>query len=153
MSRLYVQSPVVHKPSIKLREITRDELRAIFNDNWNWKKLKLTDNYYYLPEKWEDWDKVFQYLMPKLPTYKPDKVDCENFGQFISVMAAIELDVTVCGNAEGYANVQGLGMKRHGWTVFPHGKYLFQVESQLKSGYTLMDIDNPLYVPDEIVVG
>jgi len=152
MSNLRLQQPVVHKPSVQLREVTCQELRKVL-ETWSWKKLKMTDRYYFIPIIWKDWDKIFQYLLPLLPKYAPDKFDCENFAGYLRVMAAKEFGVNVVGDAEGYANVRGIGMESHGWTVFTDGVGLYQVESGKLTGSSIMDIDDPLYIPDELVIG
>jgi len=152
VSRFQLQQPIVHKPSISLKEVYRQELRPVL-EAWSWKKLKMTDSWYFIPTVWRDWDKIFQYLFPLLPKYVPDKFDCENFAGYLRVMAAKELGVNVMGDAEGWADV-GRGYKeRHGWTVFTDGEGLYQVESQKLIGLDIMDIDDPLYVPDELVIG
>jgi len=153
MSSFKLQQPIVHKPSIQLKEVTSQELRQVL-ETWTWQKLKMTDNFYFIPTLWEDWDKIFQYLFPLLPKYAPDKFDCENFAGYLRVMAAKEFGVNVVGDAEGYADFQdGKGPQRHGWTVFTDGQGLYQVESQKLIGSSIMDIGDPLYVPDELVMG
>jgi len=152
MSNFRLQQPWVHKPSIRLREATSQELRQVL-EAWSWQKLKMTDGRYFVPTVWEDWDKIFQYLFPLLPKYVPDRFDCENFAGYLRVMAAKEFGVNVVGDAEGWANVKGIGMERHGWTVFTDGEGLYQVESQKLIGSSIMNIDDPLYVPDELVIG
>ena len=152
MSNFRLQQPWVHKPSISLKEVSSQELRHVLGA-WPWKKLKMTDSRYFIPTLWEDWDKIFQYLFPLLPKYALDKFDCENFAGYLRVMAAKEFGVNVMGDAEGWADVRSLGMERHGWTVFTDGEGLYQVESQKLIGNSIMDIDDPLYVPDELVIG
>ena len=152
MSNFRLQQPWVHKPNISLKEVSAQELRQVL-EAWSWKKLKMTDGRYFIPTLWEDWDKIFQYLFPLLPKYVSDKFDCENFAGYLRVMAAKEFGVNVMGDAEGYADVRGIGMERHGWTVFTDGEGLYQVESQKLIGSSIMDIDDPLYVPDELVIG
>ena len=153
MSTFKVQNPVVHLPSISLHQLTREVLETLLVKNWEWHKLKLTDNLYFVPP-WEDWDKIFQYEMKSLPKYVPEKFDCEQFGGWLRIMVAKDFGVNVCGDAEGYVDFQdGKGKQRHGWTVFTEGEGLYQVESQMATGYHIMDIDNPFYIPDELVMG
>lgn len=132
--------------------VSRPELRRFLQAEWPWKKLKLTDYWYYYPS-FEDWDKVFQHLLRRLPKYVPDKFDCENYAGYLRVMAAKEFGINTCGDAEGNADL-GKGYKeRHGWTVFTDMQDLYQLESQKATGYTFMDISNSLYIPDELVIG
>jgi hypothetical protein len=154
MSTFQVQSPIVHKPSIKLFEISAQQIRSIIESQpIVWRKIKLTDNNYFYVS-WEDWDKVFQYLMKELPAYVPEKFDCENFAGYLRVMAAKEFGINTCGDGEGFVDFQDdRGWLRHGWTVFTEGTGLYQVESQMANGYSIMDIDSDYYKPDEIVIG
>lgn len=153
MSKVKVDA--VHVPTVKTTRISAADLHEIMSARWQWKKLKLTDHWYYVPS-FEDWDTVFQHLLARIPKYVPDKFDCENFAGFLRVMACKEFGINTCGDAEGNADLGRGYLQRHGWTVFPSledGGHLFQLESQRKTGYFFKDIDDPTYVPDEIVIG
>ena len=113
-----------------------------------WTRVKLADYYFYCPS-FDGWRKVIDYLMPKLPKYYLDKFDCENFAGWFRHKAAEVFRINTFAEVEGYADL-GEGMERHGWGVFTDGKYFYQMETQTG---VIMDIDDLLYVPDEIVMG
>lgn len=152
MSQIQWQSPVEHKPAIKLAKISGVEYRAKLQEAWNWKNIDLDDGWYFFPEQWEDWDKMFQYVQKNLPKYVPEQFDCDNFAFYVSVMVSKEFGCNTCNVVEGDADV-GRGYKeRHKWNVFYHQGAFYQLESQK---YTppdrIADLDDPDYIPDEII--
>lgn len=93
-----------HLPSIQTKQISVSELRLKLSNLWDWKKLKLTDNYYFYPS-WEDWDKVFLYVMAKLPKYVPNKFDCEVAPDLAYAMGLFFADGT-CGSGWSICNTK-----------------------------------------------
>lgn len=129
--------------------ISRDEMRLrITALPIRWRKIKLTDFHYYA-STWDDWRKIIEYELPRIPKYYVDKFDCENFAGWFRHQIAIDFEINTFAEVEGYANL-GKGMERHGWGLFTDGKHFFQVEPQTG---VIMDIDDHDYIPDEIVMG
>lgn len=115
-----------------------------------WKRIKLTDHYFYVP-CWDGWRKAIEYEMPRIPKYYTDKFDCENFAGWFRHKIAEDFGINTYAEVEGYADMgDGRGPQRHGWGFFTDGSYFYQVETQ---NCVIMDIDDPLYRPDEIVMG
>ena len=151
MSEVKWRSPVEHKPTIKLNKISSSEYRVRLQQAWNWKEIDLDDGWYFYP-RWEDWDKIFQYVLKNLPGYVPDAFDCDNFAFYVSVMVSKEFGGNTCNVVEGDADV-GRGYKeRHKWNVFFDGDSFYQLESQK---YTppnqIADLDDADYIPEEII--
>ncbi len=150
MSKFSLQSPVIHMPNIRLKGISGPDYKGLLLAAWNWKNIDLDDSWYYFPE-WADWDKIFQYVQKNLPKYVPDKFDCDNFAFYVSVMVAKEFGCNTCNVVEGYIDVNGV-MKRHKWNVFFDGDSFYQLESQKYTPPNMIaDLDDPGYVPDEII--
>jgi len=142
---------VVHKPVLGPEEVLSlfamdARLRYLPVE---WKRIKLTDQLFYCPS-FDGCRKAIEYLMPKRPKYLEHKFDCENMSGWLRHKVADVFQVNNFAEVEGYADCRGLGMERHGWTVFTEGIYFYQLETQTG---VVMDIDDPLYVPDEIVMG
>lgn len=115
-----------------------------------WDKVKLTDNNFFCPS-FEGCHKAIEYLMPKIPKHYVDKFDCENFAGWLRHKVAEIFHVNNFAEVEGYADLEdGRGMQRHSWTVFTEGEFFYQLETQ---NCVIMDIDDPKYAPDEIVMG
>lgn len=142
---------IVHKPVLGPEQvITRADMQLKLSGlPIRWDKVKLTDLYFYCPD-WEGWRKAIEYLQARLPKYYESKFDCENFAGWFRHKMAEEFQINTCAEVEGFADCRGLGMERHSWTVFTEGKFFYQMETQTG---VIMDIDDPLYVPDEIVMG
>lgn len=116
-----------------------------------WNRIKLSDYYYYAPATWDDWRKIIEYLIPRIPPYLVDRFDCENNAGWWQSEVARNFQMNTMGDAEGWADV-GRGYKeRHGWNVFYDSEsgLFFQMEGQTG---VIMEMDEPLYVPDEIVM-
>jgi len=116
-----------------------------------WGSIKLKDSYFYAPAKWDDWRKIISYLQPRVPSYLVDRFDCENNAGWWQSEVARVFRMNTMGDVEGWADV-GRGYKeRHGWSFFydPSSGLFFQMEGQTG---VIMDADDPLYVPDEIVL-
>ena len=146
MSQVQWQNPVVHKPSIQLARISASEYRAKLEQAWGWKKIDLDDAWYFYP-RWEDWDKILQYVQKNLPKYLPEQFDCDNFGFYVSVMVSKEFGANTCNVVEGYWKGA-----RHKWNVFFDGDGFYQLESQkYMPPNEIGDLDDPDYVPDEII--
>ena len=117
---------------------------------FNWKKLKFTDGYYYIPT-FDDWVKIVNYLKKKVPKYRTNKFDCENFAGWFRIMVGDKFGINTMADVEGNIyHSNGVLKGRHGWNIFTDGKFWFQLESQTG---VIMDIDDQSYIPDEIVVG
>ena len=116
----------------------------------NWTRVKITDHWLYAPG-WEGWRKAIDHLLPKIPKYLRDKFDCENSAGWFRHRMAEVYEINTMAEVEGWADLEdGRGPQRHGWNVFPAGLFFFQMESQTG---VVMDIDDPRYIPDEIVMG
>ena len=120
---------------------------------WTWKTVDLDDGYYFYPIKWADWDKIFMYVQKNLPKYQVDKFDCDNFAFYISIMVSKEFGVNTCNVVEGKVDFDdGKGWQQHKWNTFFDGSSFYQLESQK---YTppnqIADLDDPNYVPEEII--
>jgi len=116
-----------------------------------WSRIKLSDNYFYAPAKWDDCRKIIDYLLPKIPLYLTDRFDCENNAGWWQSEVARVFGMNTWADVEGWADV-GRGYKeRHGWNLFysPETDHFFQFEGQTG---VVMDVDDPLYTPDEIVM-
>ena len=112
---------------------------------FNWKKLKFTDGYYYIPT-FDDWVKIVNYLKKKVPKYLSDKFDCEDFADWFRVKTAETFGINTLATVYGW-----VPSGRHGWNIFyAKDDGWFQLESQTGE---IRDIDNPEYKPDEIVIG
>jgi len=144
MSKVKVQ--VDHLPSITTYRIDAYQMRRnLENCGIKWTYLKLDDSWYFYVS-WEDWGKIFNHVQAKLPTYKSDKMDCDNFGDLIKVRVAELFGVNTCARVDGYW--KGL---RHAWNVFYDGENFYQLESQ-KAG-DLRDLIDDEYKPDMIFMG
>jgi len=142
---------IEHKPTLgSEQEMSRAAMEAKIKAlPIKWKKVKLTDYYYFAPS-WNDWKKIIEYEKPRLPKYYTNKFDCENFAGWFRHKVAEDFKKNTCAEAEGFADVRGLGMERHSWTIFTDGTNFYQMETQTG---VVMDIDDPNYIPDEIVMG
>ena len=115
-----------------------------------WKRIKLDDHTFYCPS-FDGWRKAIDYLMPKVPKYIPERRDCEFMACWFYVHLCEDFRVNTMARVQGFAIVAGSNvMERHAWNIFTDGKYFYQLEPQTG---VLMDIDDPDYIPDEIVVG
>jgi hypothetical protein len=115
-----------------------------------WKKIKLDDKYFYAPS-WQGCIKIIEYIQPKVPKYLTDKFDCDNFADWYKVHVADEFHINVFARIDGYADMgRGKGLEPHCWTLFTEGQYFYQLEPQ---NGVVMNIDDPLYQPDEITMG
>lgn len=116
-----------------------------------WRRIKLSDYNFYAPARWDDWRKIINYLIPRIPPYLVDKFDCENNAGWWQNEVARLFRMNTMADVEGWADV-GHGYKeRHGWNLFyvPEDDMFFQLEGQTG---VVMNIDDPLYAPDEIVM-
>ena len=151
MSKFVVK--VEHIPSLSGEvKLTADAMQAkLMMLPIKWSRIKLSDNIFYAPAKFDDWRKIFEYLQPKVPPYLIDKFDCENNAGWWQSEVARLFKMNTMADVEGWADV-GRGIKeRHGWNVFydPESGLFFQREGQTG---VVMDVDDPLYIPDEIVM-
>lgn len=152
MSRIKAVSPILHLPSIGPEErISLTKMSMLINSlPIEWKRSKLTDHWFYAPS-WEGCNQIIEYLKVSLPRYYANKFDCENFAGWFRHKAAETFGINIFAEVEGLADVKGYGVReRHGWIVFTDGKDFWQLETQTG---VIMDIDDPLYVPDEITMG
>ena len=143
---------IEHKPVLGPEQVigVTDMVAKINALPVTWKKVKVTDVYYYAPS-WDGWRKAIDYEQPKLPKYYADKFDCENFAGWFRHKIAEDFGINTYAEVEGWADFQdGRGSQRHGWGVFTDGQYFYQTETQ--SGI-IMDIDDKFYIPDEITMG
>lgn len=116
-----------------------------------WKRIKLDDFYYFAP-MWSGWRKIIRYLLPKIPKYYTDRFDCDNAADWFKVHVAEEFGQNTCARVDGQADMGHGAKESHAWCVFYDvgSRFLFQLEPQTG---VIMDIDNPLYTPNEIVMG
>ena len=143
---------VDHIPTVTLYYISANEFESKLKATWNWTSIDIEDTGYFYP-KWEDWDKIFQYVQKSLPTYVPNKFDCDNFAYYVSVMVSSKFGCNTCNVVEGYVDFRdGRGFQRHKWNVFFDGGNFYQLESQKKTPPNeIADLDDPYYIPDEII--
>jgi len=78
-----------------------------------WNYYNGTDYWYYIPT-FDDWVIIINYLKKKVPKYRTDRFDCENFADWFRVMTGdyfgINTMATVIGDHGDY---------KHGWNMFP----------------------------------
>jgi len=122
-----------------------NQLRTLVDALQEWKQYNGTDSWYYIPT-FDDWVIIINYLKKKVPKYRTDRFDCENFADWFRVMVGdyfgINTMATVIGNWDG---------NRHGWSFFPDSKgNWWQMESQ--TGEIINYPDNE-YKPDAITIG
>lgn len=151
MSRFNVK--VEHKPSISsVQCLSHPAMQSILTGSGiTWKRMKLDDYYFFAP-MWDDWRKIIEHLLPRIPKYYTDKFDCDNMADWFKVHVAEEFGQNTCARVDGLADV-GRGYKEpHAWCVFydASSRLLFQLEPQ---DGVIMDLDDPLYTPSEIVIG
>jgi len=114
-----------------------------------WRDIDLDDNYYYFTD-WTGWGKIIEYLKPNRPKYLAEKFDCDNMAKWHSVEVARLFELNTCAEVEGWADV-GRGVpERHKWNIIFDGDSFYQFEPQTG---VVMEIDDSLYKPDEIVIG
>jgi len=114
-----------------------------------WKRVKLDDHNYYLPS-WEDWKKIIEDILPRVPKYYTDKFDCDNFADWFRVRVAQDFGKNSAGRVDGYADVGRGSLESHAWIIFTDGLHFYQLEPQ---NGVVMDIDDSLYVPGELIMG
>ena len=114
----------------------------------SWNKVKLDDYFFYAPS-WNDWKKILEYLQPRVPSYIPERRDCEFMADWFRVHVAEDFKINTMGRVDGYADM-GNGPERHAWNIFCDGGNFFQLEPQ---NGVIMDIDDPSYIPDELIMG
>jgi len=144
---------VEHTPSLSGEVcITSGDMRArLMALPVIWSRIKLSDANYFAPAKWADWVKIIEYFKTRVPLYLVDRFDCENNAGWWQSEVARLFHMNTMADVEGWADV-GRGYKeRHGWNVFYDNEsgLFFQLEGQTG---VIMDIDDPLYIPDEIVM-
>lgn len=141
-----------HLPSLSDEvRISRSDMRAkLVALPLPWCKIKLSDNNYFAPAKWDDWRKIIEYLKPKVPPYLVDKWDCENNAGWWQSEVGRLFGINTMADVEGWADV-GRGFERHGWSFFwdAESGLFFQMEGQTG---VIMDFDSELYIPDEIIM-
>ena len=144
---------VQRKPRIKSMELlSLETMKSMLKEcGVTWKRIKLDDHYFYAPV-WDDWRKIIEYLLPRIPKYYDDRFDCDNAADWFKVHVAEEFGQNTCARVDGFADMGRGVMESHAWCVFRDagGKLLFQLEPQTG---VIMDIDDPLYIPNEIVMG
>jgi len=149
---------IVHKPNISAlgtQEIIPAQVMSSYlRPDRGWKKTKLDDHWFYTLG-WAGWKKLINHLLPKLPKYYVDKFDCENAADWFKVMAAAEFGINSLARVDGWADMQATpprGPERHAWCYFLDSvsNLWFQLEPQTG---VIMDFDDPLYRPDEIIIG
>jgi hypothetical protein len=113
-----------------------------------WNEINLDDHSFFVPA-FDDWRKIIEYLLPKLPMYYTDKFDCDNFADWFKVHAAEDFGKNCAAKVRGWATINNK-VERHAWNVLPDGQYFYQLETQTGE---LMDIDDPRYVPDQLEMG
>ena len=148
MSKFLVQ--VNHIPKVREYTIDSNELSKLIHAlPVKWRNVDLDDYYYYFTD-WEGWAKIIEYLKPNRPRYLADKFDCDNMAKWHSIEVARLFQLNTCAEVEGWADV-GRGVpERHKWNIFFDGDVFYQIEPQ--SG-VIMEIDDPLYKPDDITIG
>jgi len=114
-----------------------------------WKKIKLDDYNFYVPS-WNDWKKIIEYLQPRVPSYIPDRRDCEFMADWFRVHVCEDFRINSLARVDGYADLGRGYPERHVWNLFTNEQYFYQLEPQ---NGVVMDIDDPLYVPDELIMG
>ncbi len=140
------QRPVLGPEEVINAEKMAQMLRAL---PLEWGKLKLNDYAFYAPG-WDGWKKIIDYLRPRVPSYIAERRDCEFMAAWFYVHCCEDFKVNTAAMVQGWADV-GRGYKeRHAWNIFTDGQYFYQLE--IMNG-VVMDIDDPLYVPDEIIMG
>jgi len=150
MSKFLVQPPVLHIPKVKEYEISRLWMWNRLRDAWHWDSIKLDDNkFFYVC--WEDWGKIFDYIMPKMPKYRTATFDCDNCADWLKVKVAEVFKINTCARVDGYADVGRGYPERHAWSLFFDGEEFYQLESQTEGA--IYDIKDPKYVPDELIMG
>jgi len=142
---------VVHVPQVKLYAISAQDMQQKLADAWVWQEAKLLDNVLYYPS-WEDWDKVFLFLMKGMPAYVAEKRDCDFFAHYLQVMAAYHFGITTLAYVEGWADVGGGIPEYHAWNVFFCGDGFYQLESQRYGSIMDLDLASP-YQPQRLVMG
>ena len=144
---------VVHKPSVSSVEcIPLAAMSAILTASGiTWKRTKLDDHYFYA-SVWDSWRKIIEYLLPRVPKYYVDRFDCDNIADWTKVHVAEEFGLNTCARVDGLADVGRGVLESHAWSIFHDigSGLLFQLEMQTG---VIMDIDDPLYIPNEIVMG
>lgn len=124
---------------------------ALAESGITWERVKLDDHFFYSPG-WDDWRKIIEYLLPKLPKYYTDIFDCDNSADWFKVHVAEDFKINTCARVDGLADV-GRGVKEsHAWCTIrdANSRLLFQLEPQTG---VVMDIDDPLYTPHEVTMG
>ncbi len=144
---------VVHKPSMGPGQCLSALAMSctIRGCGIDWGRMKMDDHYYYAPG-WNDWRKIFNYLLPRVPKYYVDRFDCENIADWIKVHVAEEFGFNTCARVDGRADM-GRGVKEpHAWSFFydATSRLFFQLEGQTG---VIMNAGDPLYTPSEIIIG
>ncbi len=144
---------VVHKPTIGPEQcISLTAMSAILTaTSIRWKRMKL-DDYYFYASMWDGWRKIINYLIPRVPKYYVDRFDCENAADWFKVHVAEEFGQNTCARVDGLADVGRGYQEPHAWCVFydAGSRFFFQLETL---NGVIMDLVDPLYTPNEIVMG
>jgi len=121
-----------------------------------WNSIKLDDRWFFAPG-WDDWRKIIEFLRPKVPKYLSEKFDCDNIADWARVHAAEYFKINSMARVDGMCRVEVAGNPgpkyvRHAWNLFydSAGGVIYQLEMQTG---VIMDLDDPEYVPDEIIMG
>lgn len=114
-----------------------------------WKHIKFNDRTYYIPT-WKDWRKIIDDLKPRVPKWVAERADCEFTAAWFYVHTCEDFNVNTMAQVQGWADAGSGVMGRHAWNVFTDGDYFYQLEPQTG---VIMDMDDPLYRPDEIIIG
>ena len=148
MSKFAVE--VKHIPVVTEYPIDANELSKIIREEHSgWRDIDL-DDYYYFHTDWEGWRKIINYILPSMPKYIAERFDCDNYARWFSSEVARLFLLNTCATVEGWADMGNGIPLRHKWCVFYDGVHLFQFEPQ---NGVCMNMNDPLYVPDEIVIG
>ena len=140
---------VEHIPTVKYESmLTLSNMSVLIRRQLEWDRIKITDRKLYVPN-FDGWVKIINYLKQRVPTYLVDKFDCENFAGWFRHEVARLWQINTMAEVEGWM-LKGSAWWRHGWNAFYDGTDFYQLESQTG---VIMDMDDPEYKPDEIVMG
>ena len=148
--KLQVNIELVPKLSGIEKKIDGNHFAPEIESLLNWKHMRLTDFWFYIPT-WDDWRLIIEYLQLKVPIYYTDKFDCEDFADWWRIKVAEVFGINTMATVYGKTYKNDVLMGHHGWNIFPtyEGRW-YQMEPQ---NGVIMELTNPTYRPEDIVIG
>jgi len=115
MSKLKIQSPVIHTPGFEEYQTTGSNLKANLGVLGLEVPLGMLDSIYYYTNL-GGWGKILKDLVFKSSLYKKDKFDCENYALKAMSLCHERYGLNTMGMVIG-----DTPLGRHGWNIFYHG--------------------------------